>query len=430
MKHLLIILLVLVIYIAIHCTNLAGTASEVDGRYAIKGLVVENSGNPLEGAIVRIRPTGFLALNENQSVAFDTKTDKFGFFYFDTIPVDSYTIEINYDRKFGALRQLAICTYDSFPVVLPVTTVTPTGSIAGRINLPISDDTSRPWIALYNVDYLVKAPVTQEFSFEGIPEGVYHLRIVPYLESKLVVELHDILVSANNQIDVGTLNFTIQQFFKGCTSFECDSMAIRSILDINGLTGVSIHSVVTTDTVNGRVTGLDLSSRSIVTIPKDIGSLSRLTTINLRNNNVVSLPEQFGYLKTLKECFLDSNQLHDLPIELAFLCSLNVLTVSHNKLYRINYRLMSLPITQLDLRFNQLEKFPEQNTFFPEISFLYLDNNKLSSLPKALMQLQLQVLSISNNRLCSLTPSFSKWISLFDEDWKTSQNCPQDTTSE
>jgi Carboxypeptidase regulatory-like domain len=197
MKHLLTLFPALIICFAVHCTHVSGTASEVEGRYAVAGQVVEKSGSPVKGAIVRIRPIGFLALNGMQTVAFDTITDRNGFFYFDTIPVDSYTIEINLDGKLGALRPLTICTYDSFPVVLPVTTVSPTGSIIGRINLPISDDTSRPWVALYNVDYLVKAPITQEFSFEGIPEGVYHLRIVPYLKSKLVLELQDIQVIGN-----------------------------------------------------------------------------------------------------------------------------------------------------------------------------------------------------------------------------------------
>lgn len=430
MKYLLILFPALIICFGVHCTDMAGTASEVDGKYAVAGQVVENSGTPVNGAIVRIRPTGYLALNGGQSAAFDTITDKNGFFYFDTIPVDSYTIEINLDGKLGALRQLAICTYDSFPVVLPVTTISPTGSIIGRINLPISDDTSRPWIALYNVDYMVKAPITQEFRFEGIPEGVYNLRIVPYLESKLVLELHDIQVTGNNQIDVGTLNFTIQQFFKGCTSFECDSMAIQSILDTNGLTNVSVHSVVITDSTSGRVVSLDLSSSSIVTIPKDIGSLSQLTTLDLRGNKIVSLPEQFGYLKALKECYLDSNELYALPLEFSYLSSLSVLTASHNHLYRIDTRLMNLPVTKLDLRFNQLESFTEENRFFPVVRFLYLDNNNFNSLPRALMQLKLQEFSISNNRLCSLTSSLSKWLSTFDEDWDVSQNCRDSTTPE
>jgi hypothetical protein len=430
MRHLLAFFLAVIICIALHCTHVAGTASEVDGKYAVVGQVVENSGNPVIGAIVRIRPTGYLALNGSKSFAFDTITDKNGFFFFDTLPVDSYTIEINQNGKLGALRPLTICTYDSFPVVLPVTTVSPTGSIIGGINLPISDDTSRPWVALYNVDYLVKAPITQEFKFEGLPQGFYNLRIVPFLESKLVLEMHDVQVTGNSQTDVGTLNFTIQQFFKGCASYECDSMAIRSILDANGLNGISVHSVVTVDTVSGRVVGLNLSSSSIVTVPKDIGSLSRLNTLDLRGNKIVSLPEQSGYLKAMKNCYLDSNELYALPLEFAYLCSLSVLTVSHNHLYCIDNRLMSLPVTKLDLRFNQLEAFAEESRFFPEVRFLYLDNNKFNSLPRVLMQLKLQEFSISNNRLCSMTSSFSKWLSTFDQAWDASQNCTDSTTSE
>jgi Leucine-rich repeat (LRR) protein len=91
---------------------------------------------------------------------------------------------------------------------------------------------------------------------------------------------------------------------------------------------------------------------------------------------------------------------------------------------------MSLPVTKLDLRFNQLEAFAEESRFFPEVRFLYLDNNKFNSLPRVLMQLKLQEFSISNNRLCSMTSSFSKWLSTFDQAWDASQNCTDSTTSE
>lgn len=409
------------------CTMVAGTASEVEGKYAVRGRVMENSGNPLEGALVRIRPQGYLALNGDASVSLDTITDKEGYFYFDTIPVDSYTIEINVDRKYGALQKLIVYTCDSFPVHLPAVTVSPTGSITGSINLPISDDTTRPWIALYNVDYLMKAPITQVFKFEGIPEGVYSLRIVPFLNSKLVVELHEIEVIANSLTDVGTLNFTIQQFFNGCTSFECDSMAVQSILDSNRITGLSVNSVVVKDTSSGRVIGLNLSDKAIFTIPKNIGSLSQLSTLDLRNNKITSLPEQFGYLKELRECHLDSNQLFYLPDEMVFLCSLKVLTVSNNRLNGISSQLLMMPVLSLDLRFNLLENLPDDNKLFPNIRFLYLDNNNLKSLPNTLMQKNLQIISISNNRLCSLKSTISDWLSSFDSNWTAHQNCSQES---
>ncbi len=421
MMRLLMLLTAVIISLLPNCT---GTGSEVEGkRFAIEGRAMFVEGDPVAGAKVRVRPTGFLALYADEFPAFDTVTDKYGYFHFDTIPADSYTIEINKDGAFGVLQELKVGASDSFPIILPNATLTPTGAIYGRINLPMSDDTARPWVALYNVDYIAEMPLTQDFRFEGVPEGVYRLRIIPYRESKLIIELHDIQVFSDSVVDVGTLNFMILQFFKGCTSFECDSIAVRSILDANGLSSVPVASVVTTDTATGRIVGLDFSGRSVVEVTKEIGSLSRLVTLNLRGNSIVSLPEQVGYLQSLRECYLDSNDLYELPSEFAYCCSLKVLTAAGNNLYRLDTRLAKLPLVHLDLHDNMLNKLPDATILFPGMRYLYLDLNRLQSLPDVLQLLQPEEFSIGNNRLCTVSEKLSRWLASHDEDWAASQDC-------
>lgn len=407
-----------------------GTGSEVEGRRgAIQGRAVFNGGDPVTGAIVRIRPAGFLALKDDESSRFDTVTVENGEFYFDTLSADSYFVEINYRADYGALRQLVISATDTFPLVLSDDTLTPTGGITGRINLPFSDDTARPWVALYNVDYLKEIPFTREFRFEGMPEGRYRLRIVPYRESKLIVELHDVEVTGNSVADVGTLNFTLQDFFRGCTSFECDSIAIRALLDSNDLDETAVASVIVRSTASGRVAELDLSGRSISSITKDIGSLSALEKLDLRNNLIRELPFEVGYLRNLKTCLLDSNELHDLPVEIAFLDSLRELSLRSNMLYRIHYRLLNGTIIRLDLSDNELEELPEVLWNTSELRYLYLDYNAVSTLPVSLQQLDLAELSVEDNRLCSVGDRLSKWLDLFNSAWRESQNC-SDASSE
>ena len=85
-------------------TEFTGTGSEVEGKYAIKGMAVDHSGEPVAGALVRMRPKGFLALYADKFLAFDTITDEYGRFYFDSASIDSYTIEINKNGKYGALE--------------------------------------------------------------------------------------------------------------------------------------------------------------------------------------------------------------------------------------------------------------------------------------------------------------------------------------
>jgi leucine-rich repeat protein SHOC2 len=187
----------------------------------------------------------------------------------------------------------------------------------------------------------------------------------------------------------------------------------------------TVESVVTVDTADGRVIGLDVSHQSITTVTKEIGSLSRLVTLDLRGNRIQSLPGQIGYLSALRECRLDSNSLYELPSEFAYCCSLKILTAGNNNLYRLDTRLAKLPIVHLDLRSNILNKLPDANPIFPGIRFLYLDDNSLTSLPDALQQLQPEEFSIANNRLCTVSEKLSRWLASYDEDWAASQGCSE-----
>lgn len=403
-----------------NCTM--GTGSEVEG-FAISGRAIFDDKNPVVGAAVRVRPDGFLALERSRWEISDTVTEYNGKFFIDTLPFGSYIVEINYHQKYGALQKFEIAADDSFPIPLPTVVLIPTGIITGRINLPISDDTIRPWVGLYNVDHLIEIPFTQEFSFEGVPEGVYSLRIVPYRESKLVVELHDVEVVADSAVDVGILNFTLQEFFNGCTSYECDSIAIRALLDSNGLSETEVATVISRDQSTGRVTELNLSGLSLTTITKDIGSLSALRMLDLHGNRINELPMEMGYLNNLGKCNLDSNELHDLPVEIAYLDSLRELSVRSNQLFRIHYRLLNGSIIKLDLSDNELEELPNLMWSTSDLRFLYLDDNAISFFPVLLQQLDFTEISINGNRICSVDDRSSEWLDSFNDAWRESQKC-------
>ena len=402
-----------------------GTGSEVDGRhFAIEGRAFHSGNEPVAGAQVRIRPKGFLALYADEFLAFDTITDADGFFHFDTVPADSYTIEINKNGEIGVLQELTIVASDSLPIYLPAVTLTATGTIYGRINLPITDDTVRPYVALYNVDYLVKSPLTQDFRFAGLPEGIYSLMIVPTPQSRLFVQLDAIQVTGDSVVDVGTLNLKMQYFYKGCASFDCDSIAVRSILDSNGLSNIGVEDVATVDPVGGRIVGLNLSGRSLRNVPRNIGSLSMLSELNLTDNLLTSLPEHIGYLRRLRQCRLDNNQILELPYEISYIDSLRELTVRNNRLHRFDQFLINLPLVKLDLGYNELSAIPAGTVMFDSIQSLYLDHNQLTGLPDAITVLRPDTFSIAGNRLCNVSKNLSNWLMQVDADWEEQQICP------
>lgn len=416
-------LIALVAMAALFFTCSQGTGSEVEGRQcAIEGRAVDSDGKPVAAAKVRVRPKGFCALYDTFS-EFDTVTDVHGFFHFDTIPVDSYTVEINKSGTIATLQELTIGELDSFPINLPLATLAPTGTITGSINLPISDDTARPWVALYNVEYMESVSFSQDFTFTGLPEGVYRLRIIPSNISKLIVELRDITVIADSTIDVGALNFTYLQFFKGCTSYECDSTAVRSLLDETGHPDVSVASVTTTDSLHQRIVTLDLSGLSLNYVSKDIGSLTCLQSLDLRNTSLTAISEHIGYLKELRYCYLDSNDLHSIPSEIAYCCSLKVLSAASNNLYTIDARLAQLSAHTINLCNNEIETVAETSRIFPNVKFLFLDSNRIASLPAGFQKMRPLEFTIAHNRLCSTSESLLWWLNTFDSSWKSTQQC-------
>jgi hypothetical protein len=409
----------------LQCTTMVtGTGSEIEARCALKGAVVYENGKPVSGARVRIRPSSYLATNpEADGFAFDTTTNENGYFHFKAVGVDSYTIEINKSGMYGKLVQLNVSAEDSLPIVLPTTTLVRTGTIKGRINLPITDDTSRPLIAIFGVEYLEKSLITQNFSFTGIPSGVYNLRLIPHAGSNLLLELHNIEVKSDSVSDVGTLNFIIQEFFNGCNSWECDSLAVRAILDANGLINVLVSSVVSIDSVTSRINGLSLADKNITLLTKDLGSLSALKSLDICKNKIVSLPNEIGYLSALSEIYADSNELRTLPYEIGYCDSLRILSLRNNNLFEFTRELSRLQLQKVDMSNNHLQTLPKEMYAMNKLQYLNLDNNDLTALPASIIKIKVKEFSIKYNRLCSVPEEIKTWISSFDSSWTITQKC-------
>ncbi len=158
-----------------------------------------------------------------------------------------------------------------------------------------------------------------------------------------------------------------------------DSLAVRAILDENGLDTVKVRDVIVL--ANSEVAEINLKSRSLVkfVFSKYLNSLS-IPTLELQNNNIDSLifTDTIFYAGTIR---LDSNKLQRIPDEIGKLKS--------------------------------------------AIGLLF-DANYISSISPNIMECSVAYINVNFNLLCNIPDSISQWITKTcrDSTWRTTQTCP------
>jgi len=153
-----------------------------------------------------------------------------------------------------------------------------------------------------------------------------------------------------------------------------------------------------------KVKELDLSGKSLTTLPAEIGQLTELRLLDLRYNQLSSLPGEIGQLTNLQILYLENNQLSSLPEEIGQLTNLQTLYLKNNQLSSLPGEIGQLTnLRSLDLRYNQLSSLPGEIGQLTNLQTLYLENNQLSSLPGEIGQLTNQrSLDLGFNQLSSL----------------------------
>jgi len=209
-----------------------------------------------------------------------------------------------------------------------------------------------------------------------------------------------------------------------------DTLALREILDANGLTNISAASpsIVTMTLVGGnvhRIKELSLVNKGLSVIPARIKDLTAMQVLRLDSNSISSLPEEIGRCTSLVRLQVSNNNLSALPTGIGNLKSLTILVLSNNQIATLPsslWNLTSLSVLLLDK--NNLTEISSQISSLVNLTRLALNNNSLSTLPESLMSINLQMLEINNNRICpsSLNPTFAGWIdNRAEQDWRTTQ---------
>ncbi len=187
-------------------------------------------------------------------------------------------------------------------------------------------------------------------------------------------------------------------------TYSDDSLAVRAILDSNGLYDISVDSV--TDSSGGRIVVLDLDNQfdqfNITSLPPEIGNLTNLEKLNLWDNFLTSLPQEIGNLTNLRVLFLYRNYITSLPSNMGNLNNLRF----------------------LGLGGNSLTSLPSDIGNLTNLEILLLKNNSLTSLPDSIVNLKpFDWLDLGYNQLCSLSVDIKAWADRYGYGWESTQDC-------
>lgn len=183
---------------------------------------------------------------------------------------------------------------------------------------------------------------------------------------------------------------------------ENDSLAIRAILDSNGLKSTPVHSVV--DSIkNGRIFRLRISISEFTVLTSEIGHLDQLESVHLYNSSVTSLPPEIGKLTNLIYLSLSGNKLTSLPPEIGHLAQLEELGLDRNNLSSLPPEIGKLTnLSRLTMQNNRLNNLPIETCDLTPVHYLNLENNQLD--------------------INTLSQEILAWADKYDPDWRDTQS--------
>jgi hypothetical protein len=343
---------------------------------AVAGMVVDPDGNPMNNALVKIRPAECLA-DSAQSAAyvsthtlFDTTTGTDGSFSIIRVLPDSYSVEIVCNDSLGAFTQFRFES-ETRQVRLPALRALPLARLSGTMQISYDKD-AYGVIQVYGINRT------------AIPDaaGNYTIHIGGYTKDS----------ARNVEFDGMDLSFSVgwgedknlgYYYLKPpppppCLDGSCDTAVVRRILDASGVPQERMSEV--TKAWNGRIVELNLRGCPLPNdIAPDINKLVELRVLDLGLTGLMMMFPDMG-------------------------------------------RMTKLEIVRFDG--NHIQMFSSGIGNCTAIKELNLYGNELAALPPSIVSLNaLTYLNVGNNRLCWVDSTTAQWIDRYDPAWRTNQRC-------
>jgi len=127
-----------------------------------------------------------------------------------------------------------------------------------------------------------------------------------------------------------------------------------------------------------RVTKLDIKSKQIKKIPKEIRHLVNLKKFYCFNNQLKKIPKEIRYLTKLQEFQCSVNQIKKIPKEISHLTQLQIFWCNGNKIKKIPKEISYMTqLQELRCYDNQITTIPIEIINCRQLKYFYFDNNEI-----------------------------------------------------
>ncbi|MBN1308494.1 MAG: hypothetical protein JXA18_11285 [Chitinispirillaceae bacterium] len=211
MKRVLITVLCFMLLSMVCTLDMSGGSTESTNQVVV-GMVYEPDGKtPAEGAVVIIRSQNTLAAiegvtAEKQNSTKDTAvTDNSGRYAFrEALDNDLYSFEAIKDDNAVFINPVNVA-YGEDTVEMDPVTLRPTGRIIGGIFLAEGGDPTEVYVLAFGIDRFTRVDSDGQFTFSGLGEGEYYLKIITTLDIYGSFDTAWIPVVASETTDLGTI---------------------------------------------------------------------------------------------------------------------------------------------------------------------------------------------------------------------------------
>lgn len=171
----------------------AGTSEQGNAR--VIATAYRSDGQPAAGAIVRIRPAGYvtrISSNNHLKSAPELKTDSLGLVTIDSLPPGSYSIEITDNSKEALLLKYDIPDTGNEQIINLTDTLQPFAYLKGKVAFnPVID---KHFIQVEGLERLVAVDSSGNYCLSDLPHGTYTIRVVSVDSTITPSVIKDIIV--------------------------------------------------------------------------------------------------------------------------------------------------------------------------------------------------------------------------------------------